>query len=136
MNVKTVIEIECKNDIPKAINQVLSLAERAGLDKTRAYMVATSVSELATNIYRFAEKGQVAMGLIDKGTRRGIEIIAEDRGPGITDLAAAMEDGYSTLPESLGLGLPGVKRLMDEFEIETQPGIGTKVTIIKWMEWP
>ena len=77
------------------------------------------------------DHGEIVLSLVRDHGRRGISIIARDEGPGIPDLALAMTDGYSTT-KSLGLGLPGAKRLMDEFEIESQVGKGTKVTMRKW----
>jgi len=98
------------------------------VDQTR---IATAISELARNIHQYAGKGIVTIFKLE-GERKGIQVVCEDDGPGIEDIELAMTDGYSTI-KSLGLGLPGARRLMDEFQIESGPGKGTKVTITKWL---
>jgi len=95
-------------------------------------IIATVISELARNIIVFAKEGNVKVGKIKQGGKLGIQIIAEDNGPGIVDVFLAMQDGFST-GKGLGLGLPGVKRLMDEFEILSDTGKGTTVSVIKWV---
>ncbi len=125
------IEIVSEEGIVAARQKVRELASNMGFGAVDQTRIATAVSELARNIYRFAGKGGVTIfGL--QGDRKGIRIVCEDDGPGIADIELAMTDGYSTI-KSLGLGLPGAKRLMDEFEIESEPGKGTKVTITKWL---
>lgn len=119
-------------DISQAISEAIALAETAGFEKTDRYMVATAVSELARNIFVHAVKGEIAIRIIDRQAHRGIEIVAKDSGPGIENMAEALKDGHST-SGSLGLGLPGVKRLTDELTIESQPGRGTRVTARKWV---
>lgn len=94
-------------------------------------LIATSISELARNIVLYAKKGEIVLRLIERGELRGIVIHASDSGPGIPDIRRVLQGGYST-SRSLGLGLSGVKRLMDEFEIESKVGSGTKVTVRKW----
>ena len=94
-------------------------------------MVGTSVSELARNIYLYAFKGEFTVRILKRGNKNGIEIVAKDNGPGIPDLAMAMKDSFST-SDGLGLGLPGVKRMMDEFTIDSKSNVGTKVTARKW----
>ncbi len=98
------------------------------VDQTR---ITTAVSELARNIYHFAGKGIVIIFSLE-GDQKGIKIICQDDGPGIADIKLAMTDGYST-GKSLGLGLPGTKRLMDEFQIESESDKGTKITVTKWL---
>ena len=98
------------------------------VDQTR---ITTAVSELARNIYHFAGKGTVIIFSLE-GDQKGIKIICQDDGPGIADIKLAMTDGYST-GKSLGLGLPGTKRLMDEFQIESESDKGTKITVTKWL---
>jgi serine/threonine-protein kinase RsbT len=95
-------------------------------------MIVTAVSELGRNILMYAGEGEVVVTTIDGSERRGIVVVARDQGPGIHDLQKAMLDGYST-SGSLGLGLPGVRRLMDEFAIESAPGRGTTVTAKRWL---
>ena len=103
-----------------------------GFDETICQMIATAVSELANNIIKYAGRGEVLMDRIIAGSRMGMEVIARDKGPGIEDIQKAMEDHYSS-GGTLGLGLPGVKRMMDEFELTSQPVKKTTVTIRKWL---
>ena len=95
-------------------------------------MIATAVSELARNILKYAVSGEIRLRQVDGPSGRGIEIEAVDRGPGIEDPEAAMRDHFSS-GGTLGLGLPGVRRMMDEFSLESTPGEGTRVTAVKWM---
>jgi serine/threonine-protein kinase RsbT len=92
--------------------------------------VATAISELARNIVTYAGHGEIRISLVTNGTRRGINVVARDEGPGIADIDLAMRQGYST-SGGLGIGLPGVRRIMDEFAIASDVG-GTTVTITKW----
>lgn len=133
MEAKSIVptEITSSEGIVIARQKVRELAKNIGFGAVDQTRMATAVSELARNIHQFAGKGTVTI-LNLKGERKGIKIVCEDNGPGIADVELAMSDGYSTI-ESLGLGLPGAKRLMDEFEIESKPGKGTKVTITKWL---
>ena len=94
--------------------------------------IKTAVSELGYNIIKYAGKGIIRLTPL-KDKRTGIEIVASDKGPGIEDLEAALSDQFST-GGTLGLGLPGVKRLMDEFEVDTSPEKGTKITVRKWIK--
>lgn len=94
-------------------------------------IIATVISELARNIIIFAKQGNVIVEKVKDGNKLGIAITAEDNGPGIPDVFLAMQDGYST-GKGLGLGLPGVRRLMDEFEIISETEKGTKVSVKKW----
>jgi len=98
-------------------------------DQTR---IITAVSELARNIYLYAKTGRVLIKSLYESSKKGIEIIVEDQGPSIPDIEMAMQDGYST-NKALGQGLPGTKRLMDEFEIKSEVGKGTTVVIRKWL---
>ncbi len=94
-------------------------------------MIATAISELARNILRYARCGEIICRVIEKGGRRGLIVEARDSGPGIADVEMALKDGYST-SGGLGLGLPGARRLMDEFEVTSQSGRGTHVLATKW----
>ena len=94
-------------------------------------MIATAVSEIARNIVTYATQGEVTLSEVSAGSRRGVQVLARDEGPGIADIELAMRDGYST-GKSLGLGLPGARRLMDEFEIVSVVGKGTTITMRKW----
>lgn len=98
-------------------------------DQTR---ITTAVSELSRNIYLYAGTGRVIIKAVSESAKKGIEIVADDKGPGIPNIELAMQDGYST-SKALGQGLPGTKRLMDEFEIKSEAGVGTTVTIRKWL---
>ena len=106
------------------------LAQQAGLSTASGAAYATAVSELATNVVKYAGKGWVTLRVLD-AARAGIEAIVEDRGPGIADITQAMRDHVST-GGSLGLGLPGTKRLVDSFEIRSQESAGTWVRIVKY----
>ena len=118
-------------DSAQAIVAALDLAARAGFTETDRCKIATAVSELATNILRYAKEGVVRLKIVCRDGRTGIEVLAEDDGPGIADVAEAMKDHVSSR-DSLGLGLPSVKRLMDEFHIDSGPGRGTRVRARKW----
>ncbi|MGB5727485.1 MAG: anti-sigma regulatory factor [Thiogranum sp.] len=118
-----------------AIRSVLesSLYSReAGFDETPSRMIATAVSELVRNILKYAGTGEIRLRRVKGMGGRGIEIEAVDQGPGIADCEAAMSDHFSS-GGTLGLGLPGVKRMMDEFSLESTPGKGTRVTARKWI---
>lgn len=126
------IPINVDADIVVARQTVRELATRAGFTATDLTLVATAVSEIARNIVRFASQGEVVVEVVDE-PRRGIQVVARDTGPGIDDIQQAMADGFSTY-HGLGLGLPGARRLMDEFAVVSEPGRGTTVTMIKWLK--
>ena len=115
-----------------AVMRASEYCRECGCSEIDWRLVATAVSELARNIVKYAERGSVRMRQVRARGRRGIEIVAEDAGPGIADVDAAMRDAYST-SGTLGLGLPGVKRMMDEFELESEPGKGVRVVARKWV---
>ncbi|WP_109471685.1 sigma-70 family RNA polymerase sigma factor [Ornithinimicrobium cavernae] len=119
-------------DIVTARHRARELAARAGFDGVDLTLIATAVSEMARNIVRFADNGEVSVRLLDR-PRRGIRVIVRDTGPGIPDVDRALQDGYST-DEGLGLGLPGARRLMDEFLVESSQGNGTTVKMTKWIK--
>ena len=104
---------------------------QAGFSETEATVIATAISEIARNIVRFARGGEVSIELVSDDDRRGVMIVARDAGPGIADIDRAMTVGYTTYG-GRGLGLPGSRRLMDEFEISSEIGRGTTVTMTKW----
>jgi len=118
------VAIDSDRAIVEARRQARRLANAAGLKPTDMSIVTTVVSELARNTLLFAHGGR-------QGERQGVVVIATDDGPGIPDVTRAMQDGYSTVGR-LGLGLPGAKRLMDEFEIASAAGAGTTVIARKW----
>lgn len=127
---RTVIEINSEVDIGRARRAAGRLCTQAGFTKVAAGCVMTSVSELASNVWRYAGQGTVTLSLTDD-TPACLEVYVEDEGPGILDVANAMRDGTST-SGSLGNGLPGAQRLMDEFHIDSTPGHGTRIQARKW----
>ena len=118
-------------DLVVARRKGRALAEQNGFSASEATLVATAISELARNIVSYAGSGEILVGKIDSANGLGIGVIARDRGPGIADTERAIRGGYST-SGGLGLGLPGVRRIMDEFDIASSPGKGTIVSIVKW----
>jgi RNA polymerase sigma factor (sigma-70 family) len=127
---RKVIGIRKDADIVTARQAVREVAFSVGFSRTDSTIIATAVSEITRNIVRFAEKGELSIEVIED-ERCGVLIIARDTGPGIPDIDRAMIDGYSTY-RGLGLGLPGARRLMDEFDVVSEVGRGTTVTMIKW----
>ena len=125
------LTIQRDGDIIAARQKGRDLAAQAGFKGSDLTIIATAISEIARNIIVFAQQGEVSLRVIEKAGKRGVLIVAEDQGPGIADIEQAMRDGFST-GKSLGLGLPGAKRLMDEFEIVSQLGKGTTITMRKW----
>jgi serine/threonine-protein kinase RsbT len=125
------IPISRETDIIKAALEAKKTSRDAGFSENNQFMITTAVSELARNIFVYAGQGAVLIELLDRESQKGIQVIAEDNGPGIHDIAKALEDHFTT-GNSLGLGLPGVKRIMDEFIIDSSPGKGTTVTARKW----
>jgi serine/threonine-protein kinase RsbT len=117
-------------DIVAARQAARDLATRLGFSPTDITLIATAVSEVARNIVRFADSGEVVVAELGE-PRCGISIVARDAGPGIPDVEQALQDGYSTY-SGLGLGLPGARRLMDEFAVVSEIGRGTTVTMTKW----
>jgi serine/threonine-protein kinase RsbT len=118
-------------DVVQARTQGRALAAEAGFSTGDQTVIAAAISEIARNILNYAKRGEITLRLVPNGDRHGVEVIARDAGPGIPDIARAMQDGYST-SGGLGLGLPGAKRLMDEFEVISVVGQGTTVTMKKW----
>lgn len=125
------ITIAAEYDVVSARQHGRRLGAEAGFGNGNLTLIATAISELARNILAYAGLGDIALRLVGAEDRRGIRMVAHDEGPGIPDLELAMTDGYST-GGGLGLGLPGTRRLMDEFEIVSTVGEGTTVTVTKW----
>lgn len=125
------VPVESDTDIVTARQKGRALATALGFSSGDATIVATAISELARNIVLYAKRGEIIIQTVNRGARRGLTITARDEGDGIADVRQAMQDGYSTSGR-LGVGLPGVKRLMDEFEITSEVGRGTTVTVKKW----
>jgi serine/threonine-protein kinase RsbT len=122
-------------DVVKARQVGREVAAGLGFKATELTLLATAISEIARNIVKFAERGEMLISAVSELDRQGITIVARDVGPGIDDVPRAMRDGYSTY-QGLGLGLPGAKRLMDEFDVTSEKGIGTTVTMTKWRSLP
>lgn len=125
------VAIASDRDIVTARQEGRRLASTLNFSSSDLTVIAVAISEIARNILSYAGTGEVCFRLVDKNSQRGILIVAQDTGPGIEDVGLALEDGYST-SGSLGLGLPGVRRLMDEFEIRSEVGKGTTVILRKW----
>lgn len=128
---ETHVAIEHEGDIVTARQKGRELAASRGLSLTEQTLVATAISEVARNIVVYAGRGEVVLAPVEKNGRRGVMVVARDEGPGIANPELAMRDGYSTA-QSLGMGLPGAKRLMDEFQLHSAVGQGTVVTMKKW----
>ena len=126
------VPIAADADMVPARAQGRALANRLGFSQTDATLIATAISEIARNILVHAGTGEIVLTPLYEDTRHGIAVVASDEGPGIRDVEAAIRDGYSGVTGGLGLGLPGARRLMDEFEIVSELGSGTTVTMTKW----
>lgn len=131
--VSKTVKITSESDIVVVRKQVRIAATDMGFGVTDVTRIVTSASELARNILRFAGQGRVEISTVNSSSATGLNLSFIDRGPGIADLNLAMQEGYTT-GGGLGLGLPGSKRLMDEIEIETEPGKGTTIVITKWLK--
>ncbi len=129
-----VVAIKADADIVTARQQGRELAAEIGFSRSEQALIATAISEAARNILQYARSGEIAFGHLREGDKEGILIVARDQGPGIKDVPLALTDGYST-SGGLGLGLPGIKRLVSELEIKSTPGKGTTLTIKKWKAW-
>lgn len=126
-----VIAVRTAPDVIEARREGRSLAEALGFGETDRAVIATAISELARNIVQYAGSGEIVLEDI-AGPKTGLRIRANDHGPGIEDLKLAMRDGWSS-GGGLGMGLPGTRRLMDDFEIESAPGAGTRITVTRWL---
>jgi serine/threonine-protein kinase RsbT len=125
------VPVRADPDIVTVRQRARELAVQAGFSATEATVIATAVSEIARNIVRFAGQGEVRLTIVVDGSTSGLMVIAEDSGPGIIDVELAMTAGYTTYG-GRGLGLPGSRRLMDDFEVISEVGSGTTVTMTKW----
>ncbi|MEW6261805.1 MAG: anti-sigma regulatory factor [Thermodesulfobacteriota bacterium] len=128
------IEINTVEDIVTSRYLAKGMAGEIGfgiLDQTK---IATAISEITRNIIKYARDGVLSLEIIDDGNRKGLEIICTDKGPGIRNIELAMKEGYST-SNGLGMGLPGVKKLMDEFSIESETDQGTTIVVRKWLPY-
>lgn len=125
------VPIQTDQDIVAARQKGRSLAASLDFSPMDATLIATAISELARNIVTYARRGEIRLRALQGSARQGVEVVAHDDGPGIADVKQALRDGFST-SGSLGLGLPGVMRLMDDFRIVSQERRGTTVTVRKW----
>ena len=128
---KVVMTILKETDVIPFRNRVKEYAVKIGMGLVNQTKLITSASELARNMLKYARGGKVTIEVVNRGRENGIRLIFTDEGPGIANIDQAMKDGFSTA-KSLGLGLPGTKRLMSEFKIDSEVGKGTTVTVIKW----
>ena len=118
-------------DVVQARQTGRELASELGFSAGDQTVIAAAISEIARNILMYAKRGEVRFTKVLDGTQQGLIVVEEDDGPGIRDIQRALQDGYST-SGGLGLGLPGARRLMDEFEVVSAPGQGTRITMRKW----
>jgi serine/threonine-protein kinase RsbT len=125
------VPIERDDDLVAARAEGRALAERLGFSRTDATLIATAISEVARNIVVHAGRGELLLHGAEDGHRYALVVVARDEGPGIPDVDAALRDGEGW-GHGLGLGLPGARRLMDEFEVVSEPGAGTTVTMTRW----
>jgi serine/threonine-protein kinase RsbT len=128
---KDVMSIVKEQDVIPFRNRIKEYAIKIGMSLVNQTKVITAASELVRNMLKYANGGKVYIEVVSKGRENGIRLVFEDKGPGIPDIALALKDGYST-GKSLGLGLPGTKRLVSEFNIVSEVGKGTTVTVVKW----
>jgi serine/threonine-protein kinase RsbT len=131
MTSDVVIPIRSDADVLLARQRARTLAQPLRFSAAELTLIATAISEVARNIVSYAGSGDIVLRVVERGKLRGLLVTARDQGPGIPDIGRAMGDGFST-SGGLGLGLPGSKRLMDEFDIVSATGKGTVITMIKW----
>ena len=125
------VAIESDGDVVMARQEARAMGAALGFSSTDLTLLATAISEVARNITTYAGHGEVTLRVLRERGRDGIEVVASDDGPGIADVELALQDGFTT-GNGLGLGLPGARRLVDEFDLETAPGRGTRVRLVKW----
>ena len=125
------VAIRTDADVVTARQEARAMGSELGLSSTDLTLLATAISEVARNITTYAGEGEVALRILNSGGRQGVEVVASDDGPGIVDVELAMQDGYTT-GKGLGLGLPGTRRLVDEFDLRTELGAGTTIRLVKW----
>jgi serine/threonine-protein kinase RsbT len=130
---ETLVPITSALDIVTARQKGRSLALELGFEGAEVTLIAAAISEVARNIVEYAKHGEIVLQPQNHGARQGLCVVARDQGPGIPDVSQAMQYGYSTR-RGLGVGLPGAKLLMDEFDIVSKVGVGTTITMKKWLE--
>ncbi|MDV2686507.1 anti-sigma regulatory factor [Alkalihalophilus sp. As8PL] len=136
METQSCVEVKNEWGIVAARQAGRTLSKEIGFGSVDQARITTAISELARNIYLYAQRGEICLELIEApsktGMIKGIQVIAKDQGPGISDIRQVMVDGFTT-SSGMGAGLPGVKRLMDEFSIDSEVGEGTVITTTKWL---
>jgi serine/threonine-protein kinase RsbT len=125
------LAIRSSEDVVRVRQQVRVLAVAAGLSLVDQTKIVTAASELARNTLDYGGGGTALLEVMEDVGRRGVRLVFEDQGPGIPDIQAALRDGFTT-GSGLGLGLGGARRLSNEFSIDSKPGVGTKITIVRW----
>jgi serine/threonine-protein kinase RsbT len=128
---KETLQISTEQDMVRLRQRLREYAQKIGMSVVNQTKLITAASELARNILAYAGEGQIIMEVISERLQTGIKVVFKDSGPGIADVNKAMQDGFSS-GKSLGLGLPGAKRLVNFFDIQSKVGHGTTVTIIRW----
>ena len=125
------VAIRTDADVVTARQEARTLGAALGFGSTDLTLLATAISEIARNITTYAGEGEVTLRVVERPGSHGVEVVASDAGPGIEDVERAMQDGYTT-GNGLGLGLPGTRRLVDDFHLDTTPGVGTTIRLVKW----
>lgn len=128
---RDVMSIVREQDVIPFRNRLKEHAVKIGMSLVNQTKIITAGSELVRNMLKYAKGGKVYIEVVSKGRENGIRMVFEDTGPGIPNIEQAMKDGFST-GKSLGLGLPGAKRLVSEFKLQSEVGKGTTVTVVKW----
>lgn len=128
---KDVMSILREQDVIPFRNRLKEYAVKVGMSLVNQTKIITAASELGRNMLKYANGGKVSIEVVSRGRENGIRLVFEDKGPGIPNIDMAMKDGFST-GKSLGLGLPGARRLVSEFDIKSEVGKGTTVTVVKW----
>ncbi len=129
---KIIIDLDDVADNAKVILSVRHITSVVGFNENAQFMIATAASELSTNAIRYGKDGVFSIAYVEDKGKKGVEIEVKDTGPGIEDIEIAMQENYSS-SGTLGLGLPCVKRVMDEFYIDSKPGEGTNIIARKWL---
>ncbi|ACT92915.1 anti-sigma regulatory factor [Dyadobacter fermentans] len=130
-NIREILSVRQERDVVICRNRVKEVAAKLGMGIVNQTKLITAVSELARNMLIYGGGGNVLLQTVTRGREPGVQLIFEDKGPGIADIKKAMQDGFTT-GKSMGMGLPGAKRLVSEFSIDSTVGKGTTVKIIKW----
>ncbi len=128
---REVLQLRGDGDVVRARQSVRAMCAESGFSLVDQTKMVTAASELARNTIVHGRGGTVSLESLEDGARRGVKLVFEDTGPGIADIARALQDGYTT-GNGMGLGLPGSRRLVNEFEVVSQPGVGTRVTAVRW----